>query len=135
MPSVQLRQSQCELIAQLLCSPSAVSTAAAASNDLTDAPQPTPAQVPILGAEETVTQRNIGEALRVRFEAQQQSAAWLKMQQGRSKLPALAAAESLMRCVTDHDGPTVHLRRTRAARSHARAAPCAARSAPRPPLA
>ena len=52
---------------------------------------------PVSGAQQQ------GKDLQAAFEAQQKSPAWLRMQPGRQKLPALAARDSLLQTISTSD--------------------------------
>ena len=107
-PSVALSRAQQDMVSELLAGSGPVvawsaqeasgGAAAAAS-----APAAAAKRDPAVTAASEARLQQQGDALRAAFEQQQQSPAWLKMQPGRRKLPALAARDSLMRTIAASD--------------------------------
>ena len=107
-PSVALSRAQQDMVSELLAGSGPVvawsaqeasgGAAAAAS-----APAAAAKREPAVTAASEARLQQQGDVLRAAFEQQQQSPAWLKMQPGRRKLPALAARDSLMQTIAASD--------------------------------
>ena len=101
-PEILLTKAQQEVIAGLPASDAAWQADAVAAAAEPE-PEPEPAAAAPQVQPEPAAHAARGEALRAKFAEQQQSSAYLKMQPGRQKLPALGACESLMRTIEAND--------------------------------
>ena len=104
-PKVTLSRAQQELVSQLLGSAGpaeAWSSGGSAAAPVSAAAAPSGAAANGGSASEQQLQQK-GEQLRAAFLAQQKSPAWLKMQPGRQKLPALAARDALLQTIAASD--------------------------------